>query len=188
MKMATRKSTARHIAVAVLTLLFGLQAASPALAGPREQARRLHDRIAGVPPTEAVLAQMAADIQAGNATAAANRALANRNFYSVTLKNFIAPRTNRDQSVFVPLNDYTATVIGMIRDDVDFSTVLSADLLYVANTPGAPAYSPANNAVSTFSCAFSGTSSACRQASVASARKRSAARRNWSGSGTSSAS
>jgi hypothetical protein len=146
MKMATRKSTARHIALAVLTLLFGLQAADPALAGPREQARRLHDRIAGVPPTEAVLAQMAADIQAGNPTAAANRALANRNFYNVTLKNFIAPRTNRDQSVFVPLNDYTATVIGMIRDDVDFSTVLSADLLYVANTSGAPAYSPANNA------------------------------------------
>jgi hypothetical protein len=145
MIMATRNSTARHIALAVLTLLFGLQAANPALAGPREQARRMHDRIAGVPPTEAVLAQMAADIQAGNPTAAANRALANRNFYNVTLKNFIAPRTNRDQSVFVPLNDYTATVIGMIRDDVDFSTVLSADLLYVANTSGAPAYSPANN-------------------------------------------
>jgi hypothetical protein len=145
MKMATRNSTARHTAIAVLTLLFGLQAANPALAGPREQARRLHDRIAGVPPTEATLALMAADISGGNATAAANRALANRNFYNVTLKNFIGPRTNRDQSVFVPLNDYTATVIGMIRDDVDFSTVLSADLLYVANTPGAPAYSPANN-------------------------------------------
>jgi len=143
--MATCNTTARRIAVAVLALLFGLQAANPAVAGPREQARRLHDRIAGVPPTEAVLAQMAADIQAGNATAAANLALSNRNFYNVTLKNFIAPRTNRDQSAFVPLNDYTATVIGMIRDDVDFSTVLSADLLYVANTPGAPAYSPANN-------------------------------------------
>jgi hypothetical protein len=47
------------------------------------------------------------------------------------LKNFAAPWTNRDQSVFVPLNDYIATVIGMIRDDVDFSTVLSADLTYV---------------------------------------------------------
>jgi hypothetical protein len=45
----------------------------------------------------------------------------------------------------VPLNDYTATVIGMVRDDVDFSTVLSADLLYVGNAAGAPAYSAANN-------------------------------------------
>ena len=28
------------------------------------------------------------------------------------------PWTNRDQSVFVPLNDYVATFIGMVRDDV----------------------------------------------------------------------
>ena len=42
------------------------------------------------------------------------------NFYNVTLKNFAAPWTNRDQSVFVPLNDYIATVIGMIRDDRAF--------------------------------------------------------------------
>jgi hypothetical protein len=111
----------------------------------RDQARRLHDRIAGVPPTDAVLTQMAADITAGNVAQAAQRALANKNFYNVTLRNFTAPATNRDGSVFVPLNDYTATVIGMVRDDVDFSTVLSADLLYVANTPGAPAYSSANN-------------------------------------------
>jgi hypothetical protein len=33
----------------------------------------------------------------------------------------------------------------MVRDDVDFSTLLSADLIYVANTPGAPAYSAADN-------------------------------------------
>ena len=62
------------------------------------------------------------------------------------LKNFVAPWTNRDRSVFVPLNDYTATVIGMIRDDVDFSTVLSADLVYVGNGSGAPAYSTGDNA------------------------------------------
>jgi hypothetical protein len=89
---------------------------------------------------------MAADISASNPAAAAQRAMANPSFYNVTLKNFAAPWTNRDQTMFVPLNDYTATVIGMVRDDVDFSTLLSADLLYTANTPGAPAYSSASNA------------------------------------------
>ena len=39
-------------------------------------------------------------------------------FYNVTLKNMAVPWTNRDQSVFVPLNDYVATFIGMVRDDV----------------------------------------------------------------------
>lgn len=127
-------------------LLLAVQGWNPAAAGPREQARRLHDRLAGVPPSDAVLTLMAADIAGSNPGMAAQRAMSNRNFYDVTLKNFVSPWTNVERSVFVPLNDYTATVIGMVRDDVDFSTVLSADLLYVANTPGAPAYSPANNA------------------------------------------
>jgi len=126
-------------------VLMAMQGWSPVLAGPREQARRLHDRLAGVPPTDAVLTQMAADIQGGNTDAAAQLAMANKNFYNVTLKNFVAPWTNRDRTVFVPLNDYSATVIGMVRDDVDFSTLLSADLLYVGNGVGAPAYSASDN-------------------------------------------
>ncbi len=115
-------------------LLVGLVSAglvSTAYAFPREQAKRMHDRLAGVPPTEAVLVAMEADVQNNNALAAAYTAMDNPNFYNVTLKNFAAPWTNRDQSVFVPLNDYIATVIGMIRDEVPFNTLLSADILYV---------------------------------------------------------
>ncbi len=59
-----------------------------------------------------------------------------------------APWTNRDQSVFVPLNDYTATVVGMVRDNVPFNTLLSADLVYIGDGAlerQSPAYSPANN-------------------------------------------
>ena len=130
-------------------LLVGLLTASmtlPAHAGNREQAKRIHDRLAGVPPTDAVLTQMENLIAGSNAIGAANVAMDNVNFYNVTLKNFAAPWTNRDQSVFVPLNDYIATVIGMIRDDVPFNTLLSADLTYVGNNgvvPSAP--SAANN-------------------------------------------
>jgi hypothetical protein len=130
-------------------LLVGLLTASmtlPVHAGSREQAKRIHDRLAGVPPTDAVLTQMENLIAGGNAIGAANLAMDNVNFYNVTLKNFAAPWTNRDQSVFVPLNDYIATVIGMIRDDVPFNTLLSADLTYVGRNgvvPSAP--SAANN-------------------------------------------
>jgi hypothetical protein len=141
----TQRGRAHRLAVAGGALLLAATLAGTALAGPREQARRLYDRLAGVPPTEAVLTQMAGFIQAGDATSAAMLAMDDRNFYNVTLKNFVAPWTNVPRSVFVPLNDYTATVIGMVRDDVDFSTVLSADLLYTSSAQGAPAYSPANN-------------------------------------------
>ncbi|MGI9225110.1 MAG: hypothetical protein ACR2QX_11580 [Woeseiaceae bacterium] len=113
-------------------------------AGPREQAKRIHDRLAGVPPTDSVLQQMENAIQSSDPACAtygvtgpacaAYIAMDNQYFYNVTLKNFAAPWTNRDQSVFVPLNDYIATVIGMTRDDVDFSTLLSADLTYVGRS------------------------------------------------------
>ena len=129
------------ILLAVLALCAGA-----ATAGPREQARRMHDRLAGVPPTAAVLDAMANDIAAGRSIDAAYRAMESKSFYAVTLKNFATPWTNRDQTVFAPLNDYTATVIGMVRDDVPFNTLLSADLLYVgASGLGLPAYSGASN-------------------------------------------
>ena len=139
----TRHITRKWFSVA-LTVLLG---ATSALAGPREQAKRIHDRLAGVPPTAAVLDQMAA-LLPGNPLAAADIAMQNRNFYSVTLKNFASPWTNRDRNVFVPLNDYTATVIGMIRDDVPFNQLLSADILYVGDAGlGLPAYSMTSNAL-----------------------------------------
>jgi hypothetical protein len=107
----------------------------------------MHDRIAGVPPATATLDAMAAQIAGGNALAAALVAVEAPSFYNVTLKNFAAPWTNREQSAFVPLNDYTATVIGMVRDDVPFDTVLSANILYVgAPALGLPGYSMTSNA------------------------------------------
>ncbi len=144
--MHAMETTPKRISHALCALLLLAPIVVLAAGTVRDQARRMHDRIAGVPPTDAALTQMAADITAGNPQQAAQRAMANKSFYNITLRNFAAPMTNRDGSVFVPLNDETATVIGMVRDDMDFSTVLSADLLYVANTPGAPAYSSADNA------------------------------------------
>jgi hypothetical protein len=122
----------------------------PAFSGSLEQARRMHDRLAGVPPTDAVLLSMRDDIDligGRNAIDAAYTAMLNDSFSTVTLKNFAAPWTNRDQNVFVDLNDYTATVIGMIRDDlVPFNTLLSADILYVgASSLGLPPYTMTDN-------------------------------------------
>lgn len=114
-------------------------------AGSREQAKRIYDRIAGVPPSEATIVDMAADIDAGRAVDAALTATQAPTFYNVTLKNFVTPWTNRDQTVFAPLNDYTTTVIGMVHDDVPFNTVLSADILYTLNAPGLPQPSASNN-------------------------------------------
>ncbi|HXI48353.1 MAG TPA: hypothetical protein VNH39_07165, partial [Steroidobacteraceae bacterium] len=109
-----------------------------------DQATRIYNRIAGIPPTAAQLAQMTQT----DAVSAALIATQDPAFYNNTIRNMAAPWTNRDQSVFVPLNDYTATVVGMVRDDVPFNTLLSADLVYTADSAsGVPAYSSSNNAM-----------------------------------------
>jgi hypothetical protein len=110
-------------------------------AGSLEQAKRMHDRLAGVPGTTAVIQTMSDLIEAGDAQGAAQIAMQSPSFYNVTIKNWVTPWTNEEFDVFAPLNDYTATVIGMVRDEVDFRQILSGDILYVANVnAGVPAY------------------------------------------------
>jgi hypothetical protein len=134
-----------RMAAAGCVLVACAHLATPAFADARTQAKQLHDRIAGIPPSTTVLNQMESLITSGNALGAAAVALEAPSFYSVTLKNFVTPWTNREQSVFAPLNDYTATVIGMVLDNVPFNTALSEDILYTSNAPGLPAYSATNN-------------------------------------------
>lgn len=116
-------------------------------AGSREQAKRIHDRLAGIPPSAQVLEQMVVSIAAGDVDQASYLAMEDPAFYGVTLKNWVTPWTNEEADVFAPLNDYSATVIGMIRDDVDFRQILSADVLYIANNSlNVPGYSISSNA------------------------------------------
>jgi len=128
------------LVVLAFTLVSGMSTAH-ADAVSRAQAKRIHDRLTGVPPTTAILDQMEAmiDDPMQGAVAAANLAMdPARNprakyFYNVVLKNWITPWTNVDQTQFAPLNDYTATVIGMILKEDPFNQVLSANYLYTAD-------------------------------------------------------
>jgi len=167
MKTRTKEHKARNsfvsISVAILAVMMMSNIAS-VNAGPveRAQAKRIHDRLTGVPPTDADLTFMenlivsngtypgangatgavAAALYAMDPVSGSSRA---KYFYNVTLKNWVTPWTNEEQTMFAPLNDYTALVIGMIRDDVPFNTVLSADLFYTGIGGGLPAFSNMNN-------------------------------------------
>ncbi len=142
--------------------LISMTSGALADATDRRQAKRMHDRLAGVPPTPEVLNTMEACMTSDTAgclagggnpsistdgdIVAAYLAMSNPNFYNVTLKNFATPWTNEAQTVFAPLNDYSATVIGMVRDDVPFNQLFSADILYIGTgASGAPTYSMDNN-------------------------------------------
>jgi hypothetical protein len=129
----------------ILTVSLALSAFQ-AHAGPkeREKAYILHNRLTGVPGTNAVLDLMEASIVQGNYEAAAEEAIKNKNFYNVTLKNWVKSWSNRDQNPRVEFNDFVATVVGMIRDSgtkdavtnlptMPFDQVLYGDILYKVN-------------------------------------------------------
>jgi hypothetical protein len=146
--LLTRASAAGALcALAVISSLAPPQAHADATSD-RAAATRLYTRITGVPPSAATLDAMQPLITAGTAQSlsqAAGMATSAPQFYNVTLKNMFLPATNRDQSVFVPLNDYVVTAIGMIKDDTPFNTALSADVLYTLTAAGLPAPSASNN-------------------------------------------
>jgi hypothetical protein len=141
------KATALVLAVATFA---SVQQDAQASDQTRRQAKRMYDRLVGTPPAPQLLDELDLKVQTDGEVAAALYMLRadlphSSQFYTTTLKNFATPWTNRDQTVFAPLNDYTATVIGMVRDDVDFRTVLSADLVYIGQGIN-PAYSTTSNA------------------------------------------
>lgn len=146
-----RRSHGLTASKVLTTVAAALLLGNAAFADSRDQAKRIHDRLAGVPPTANVLDEMAGHIDGGDANAAAMLAMDNPNFYNVTLKNWATPWTNREQTVFAPLNDYSATVIGMVKEGVPFNQLLSANIVYHANGASkngqtAPNYSASNNA------------------------------------------
>ena len=131
----------------LLVIIISVNLVSLAHAGTLEQAKRLHDRLTGVAASEMTLLEMVALLDDNKPIEAAYKAMETPAFYSTTLKLFATPATNTDQDIFAPLNDYSATLIGMVRDDVDFREILQADILYIGkDSLGLPAYNTNNNA------------------------------------------
>ncbi|MEJ2669874.1 MAG: hypothetical protein P8077_06350 [Gammaproteobacteria bacterium] len=108
-------------AVVMATLSSGLLLGmvSETQADVMDQARRIHQRLTGVSPSPTVLDSMITKINANDAVGAAFEAMSNPNFCNVMLKNWITPWTNEEFDPTFPLNDYVATVIGIIRAQLE---------------------------------------------------------------------
>jgi hypothetical protein len=144
LRRASLRTRLSALACAGSVLLLTANLASAAALN-KDQAKRMYDRIAGVTASDATLTSM---VGMDATQAALNIVTKDPAFYNNTIRNLAMPWTNRDQTVFAPLNDYVATVVGMVRDDVPFNTLLSADLVYIADAAsGVPSYSPSNNAM-----------------------------------------
>jgi hypothetical protein len=132
----------RLLATALLSALLAPQAWA---AGDIETARAavttVYKRLASIPPTQAELEGWAQQyVDAADAAAergvlltVADAATTNDNFYQNTVLNFAEPETNESFEITNELTDHTATIVGMVRDEVDYRQVLYGDIIYIPN-------------------------------------------------------
>ncbi len=149
-----RNQHLQKMSALVLATACAVFVAQSSFAGTIEQAKRIHERLTGLPPTEATLTAMDSQIQAdsGSGVTAALNVMNGvygsepvEGFLGGTLKRMAAPWTNRDQDPFEPLNDYIATFIGLVKDGADYRQILSGDIVYTSTANGLSPYSASNN-------------------------------------------
>ena len=122
-----KTKTKRNLIVASSLFL----ASSMTFAGPRDQAKKLFSSLTGNTANKQIADQYEAMVRNGQTQQAARQIVeGNYGFYNVTLKNFFTPMSNEDGTQFAPLNDMTATMIGVTRDDHNFFRIFYDDILY----------------------------------------------------------
>lgn len=119
----------------VLTMLaLALLEAAPARADEVSQAYRMHRRLAGVNPSKAILDLMVEALRNGKPADAARIAIDNGEhsyFYNITLKKFFNPWLDEEGNNSIPLNDSSATMIGLTRDEKSFQQIFTTPMVYI---------------------------------------------------------
>jgi len=147
----------KHFASGLLvTLLLSMPAFSAGtdeLSKAKAQVAYVYKRLTGVPASAKDIDAWGAGLVAAPDKAVylndvvAKAATENDKFYSVTVLNFAQPEGNKDRAVLDGtnvLNDLTATIVGLVRDEKDYRAILHDDVLYV---PTNAQYAANNNTV-----------------------------------------
>ncbi|MBN8555819.1 MAG: hypothetical protein J0L93_10270 [Deltaproteobacteria bacterium] len=96
----------------------------------QDQAQRLYSRFTGVSPSLSTLQSLTTFLQNGQTAQAAFIAMNDVNFYKLTIKNLFNPLSNKAQTNDLALNDFTATIVGLIINNQSFDQVLYGDVIY----------------------------------------------------------
>lgn len=126
-------------------IFFAIFGNNFALADAESKAKRLHIRITGVPGDTKVISEMKALIEKNENKKAAEVAIQDEKFLTINVFDMFSSFTNEDGNNRVPLNDYTSTVLGIIRDDLSFKEVLTGDIIYLPPLKENEKWSPKNN-------------------------------------------
>jgi hypothetical protein len=105
----------------------------------RIKALEIYKRIAGIstPIDSPILIEMETQINRGNMLAAAKIAMTEPSFYNLVVRDFAARMSTREQTINENMNDFIATFIGTVRDNLDARLLLTGDYFYMAS-PATP--------------------------------------------------
>lgn len=101
----------------------------------RLKAADIYERLTGTktPIYDPLLGQMETKINGGDLIGAAALVTEHPLFYNIVARNFAGKMSNRDETINYPLNDFTATIIGMIRDNKNAKEMLTGNYFYMAD-------------------------------------------------------
>ncbi len=102
----------------------------------RKKAQDIFQRLTGVktPIYDPVLTQMVQKLDLNDPLGAAAIATSDSRFLNITVRDFASKMSNRAETINVPLNDMTATIIGAVRDDLSAHRLLWDNITYMADT------------------------------------------------------
>ena len=103
-------------------------------ADENSQAIALYRRLGGVTlsVSDPLILQMEDSLKQGDLKGAASIAANTSTFYNITVRDFATKMSTREESVSSELNDFIATVIGSIRDNVSAINMMTGNYYYRA--------------------------------------------------------
>ncbi len=116
-----------------LSQLIGIVTIAQTINSPSQVlAQRVFERITGVKIqlSDSRVLEMSQFFQQGKPKAAVQIALRDPQFTNVRARNFAVQLSNKSGAVNKPLDDMSALITGIIRDNIDFRKILTADFHY----------------------------------------------------------
>lgn len=117
--------------IAAAMVLFSVSASADSATDLRN-AKKLYERMTGkkVPSSKVEIQKVAQYLGNGQKLEAARYITTTPDFLNVQVKNFSLRLSNKDESVKVNFNDFSALIAGVVRDNKDFRDILKADYYY----------------------------------------------------------
>lgn len=130
-----RIATLFRLLLAGLSLSLYSGTAQAQTQAQRDDAKWIMERITGVkwPSTSPIMQQAYSLAATGDRAGVAALGTRQAQFLNVTVKNFGLQMSTREETIRIPLNDFTASIMGVTRDETDARELLYGNFFYIGD-------------------------------------------------------